>query len=114
MGLLDRANLPENASHIRSLKVIKTTVLYDLSLSLSFLQDIYELNLTPNPSYKDSEKYTDAQSAQYICPVTGLEMSGHHNFCFIRTCGCAISEKALKEVPSETCHKVRNCQERQI
>ena len=34
MGLLDRANLPENASHIRSLKVIETTVLYDLSLSL--------------------------------------------------------------------------------
>lgn len=32
MGLLDRANLPENASHIRSLKVIETTVLYDLSL----------------------------------------------------------------------------------
>ena len=71
-------------------------------ISLSFLQDIYELNLTPNPSYKDSEKYTDAQSAQYICPVTGLEMIGHHNFCFIQNCRCAISEKALKEVISET------------
>ena len=29
-----------------------------------------------------------------------------HRFTFIRTCGCVLSEKALKEVPSENCHKV--------
>lgn len=27
-------------------------------------------------------------------------------FAYLRGCGCVISEKALKEVPSETCHKV--------
>ena len=26
-------------------------------------------------------------------------------FVFLRTCGCVFSERALKEVPSETCHK---------
>ena len=39
---------------------------------------------------------------------------GNHNytihvqcrFCFLRGCGCVISEKALKEAPSENCHKV--------
>lgn len=33
-------------------------------------------------------------------------MSGHHRFAFLRGCGCVLSEKALKEVPSEACHKV--------
>ena len=28
-------------------------------------------------------------------------------FAFLRSCGCVFSEKALKEVPSDTCHKVR-------
>ena len=82
--------MPEIAKHIRSLK------------------DVVELQLTPNPSYKPSDKadtYNDVQSSEYICPVTGLEMSGHHRFTFIRTCGCVLSEKALKEVPSENCHK---------
>ena len=29
-----------------------------------------------------------------------------NRFAFLRGCGCVLSEKALKEVPSETCHKV--------
>ena len=29
-------------------------------------------------------------------------------FIFFRQCGCVISDKALKEVPSETCHKVQH------
>ena len=27
-------------------------------------------------------------------------------FVYLKGCGCVISEKALKEVPSKTCHKV--------
>lgn len=27
-------------------------------------------------------------------------------FVFLRGCGCVISERGLKEVPSDTCHKV--------
>ncbi len=30
----------------------------------------------------------------------------HNRFAYIRGCGCVFSEKALKEVPSEFCHKV--------
>ena len=131
MALLDKSNIPEVASHIRNLK------------------DVVELKLTVNPGYKPNDKadgYNDVQAAQYVCPVTGLEMSGryrlvcipcdgrfvppphthththtntcthtlictHHShtlvrFAFFRGCGCVLSEKALKEVPSETCHKV--------
>ena len=28
-----------------------------------------------------------------------------HRFVFLRTCGCVFSERALKEAPSENCHK---------
>ena len=68
-----------------------------------------ELKLTPNPSYKPSRKadsYNDVQSAQYVCPVSGLEMSGVYRFAFLRSCGCVFAEKALKEVHSEHCHSV--------
>ena len=114
MALLDKSNIPEVASHIRNLK------------------DVVELKLTVNPGYKPSDKadgYNDVQAAQYVCPVTGLEMSGRYRcikilmwrvygkgsfhvshlpyrFTFLRGCGCVLSERALKEVPSETCHKV--------
>lgn len=119
MALLDKSNMPEVARHIRSTK------------------DVTVLQLTVNPSYKQGSKAGayDTQTAQYACPVAGLEMSGRYRymcvtlcvigrtpqslyrrrmllmclpfrFVFLRGCGCVISEKALKEVPSDTCHKV--------
>ena len=46
------------------------------------------------------------KEAQWICPVTGLEMSGRQLFSFIRNCGCVISDRALKALKSETCPNV--------
>ncbi|XP_066593291.1 replication termination factor 2 [Prorops nasuta] len=91
-GLLDRSTLPESAVHIKSLK------------------DIKNLNLTPNPAYvrNKAEKgdcYADCGKSPYICPVIGLEMNGKYRFCFLWKCGCVISERALKEVKSNVCHK---------
>ena len=71
-----------------------------------------QLRLTPNPSYKlimKGDSYNDVQSAQYVCPVSGLEMSGIYRFAFLRSCGCVFAEKALKEVRSENCHLVGEC-----
>jgi hypothetical protein len=76
------------------------------------LQDIKDLQLTPNPSFKTTEKgdsYVDHQSAPYICPVIGLEMNGRFRFVFLWGCGCVMSERALKEVESKLCHKVGKC-----
>lgn len=89
--LLDKSAEP-GISHIRGLK------------------DIKELTLTPNPGYKHGgankgDAYTDHQAAEYICPVTSLEMNGKYRFSFVWTCGCVISERALKEIKSEVCHK---------
>ncbi|XP_014489172.1 PREDICTED: protein RTF2 homolog [Dinoponera quadriceps] len=93
-GLLDRNTLPDSAVHIKNLK------------------DVRNLNLTPNPAFngdraEKGDGYTDrvAMSSPYICPVIGLEMNGKYKFCFLWSCGCVMSERALKEVKSWSCHK---------
>ena len=63
LTLLDKPGLPDLAKHIRSLK------------------DVVELKLTVNPGYKPAaaaDGYNDTQTAEYVCPVTGLEMSGRY------------------------------------
>ncbi|XP_003701891.1 replication termination factor 2 [Megachile rotundata] len=90
-GLLDRSTLPESAQHIKSLK------------------DVKNLNLTKNPVFdgnkaKNGDSYTEGRSP-YICPVIGLEMNGKYKFCFLWSCGCVMSERALKAVKSTICHQ---------
>ncbi|XP_034980255.1 replication termination factor 2 [Zootoca vivipara] len=94
--LLDKSSdkvLVEAASHIKSIK------------------NVIELNLSDNPAWTGDkgntkgDKYDDIQSARFICPVVGLEMNGRHRFCFLRNCGCVFSERALKEIKTEVCHK---------
>ena len=45
-------------------------------------QDVKELQLTENSEYKVSadkgDAYVDHSKAKYICPVTGIEMSGRY------------------------------------
>ncbi|MPC07541.1 replication termination factor 2-like [Portunus trituberculatus] len=89
--LLDRSAEPAMA-HIRGLK------------------DVKELGLTPNPSQVPAGPLTgdaapEQLTAEHVCPVTGLEMNGRHRFSFVWTCGCVLSERALREVPTETCHR---------
>ncbi|XP_002737586.1 replication termination factor 2-like [Saccoglossus kowalevskii] len=90
--LLDKS-ICQNAQHIRGLK------------------DVTVLNLTTNPVYGNDkvadkgDAYIDRQKSKYICPVSGLEMNGRHRFCFLPSCGCVFSERALKEVKSTVCNK---------
>ncbi|XP_076755965.1 replication termination factor 2 [Xylocopa sonorina] len=91
-GLLDRSTLPESAQHIKTLK------------------DVKNLNLTANPAFdgnkaKKGDCYTDERRSPYICPLIGLEMNGKYKFCFLWSCGCVMSEKAIKEVKSKVCHQ---------
>ncbi|XP_005090121.1 replication termination factor 2 [Aplysia californica] len=74
------------------------------------LKDIKELNLTDNPERRPNgaekgDAFIDTSKSDFICPVVGLEMSGKYRFSFIWTCGCVMSERALREVKSEVCHK---------
>ncbi|KAF7208148.1 replication termination factor 2 isoform X2 [Nothobranchius furzeri] len=75
------------------------------------IKDIKELNLTDNPEWEGErrnakgDRYEDIHCGMFICPVVGLEMNGKHRFCYLQTCGCVFSERALKEVKTEICHK---------
>ncbi|XP_057308326.1 replication termination factor 2-like [Hydractinia symbiolongicarpus] len=89
--LLDRT-ICTSAQHIRNLK------------------DVKQLNLTENNSFAKrsselADQYYDTHTSKYVCPVVGLEMNGKYKFCAIWTCGCVLSERALKEVETELCHK---------
>ncbi|KAM8947530.1 replication termination factor 2 [Pelodytes ibericus] len=74
------------------------------------MKNVIELNLSDNPVWSGDkgntkgDKYDD-QCAQFICPVVGLEMNGRHRFCVLRCCGCVFSERALKEIKTDICHK---------
>ncbi|KAM4609522.1 replication termination factor 2-like [Discoglossus pictus] len=83
----------ETASHIKSIK------------------SVIVLNLSDNPAWAGDKRNTkgdvyDDQCAQFICPVVGLEMNGKHRFCVLRHCGCVFSERALKEIKTDVCHKL--------
>lgn len=81
--------MPESASHIKSLK------------------DVKDLNLTPNPAFDPTGKKYDTRSSPYICSLIGLEMTGKFRFVALWSCGCAFSERAVKEIKGSVCN---NCQ----
>ncbi|KAI9331803.1 Rtf2 RING-finger-domain-containing protein [Zopfochytrium polystomum] len=77
------------------------------------MKDVITLNPTPNPAVHGKDSATTSaivsnfadkvEPCQWICPVTLKEMNGNHRFSFIASCGCVLSEEALKQVPSATC-----------
>ncbi|EGD75274.1 hypothetical protein PTSG_06927 [Salpingoeca rosetta] len=74
------------------------------------LKDVHELNLRP-VTHSSSSSSTrvrgvgldDDQEVQFECPITGVPMNGRHRFVYPVTCGCVISERALREIPTATC-----------
>lgn len=89
-GLLDNTTFPESYQHIKSIK------------------DVRELNLSENPAFQNKATKGDSFNdnvSPYICPVIGLEMNGKYRFVYYWSCGCVLSERALKAVKSKICHK---------
>ncbi|XP_036387389.1 replication termination factor 2 [Megalops cyprinoides] len=83
----------------------------EVAVHIRGIKDVKELNLTDNPAWEGErmnskgDRYEDLHCAMFICPVVGLEMNGKHKFCYLQTCGCVFSERALREVRTEICHK---------
>lgn len=93
--LLEKEKMPETSAHVRSLKDIKT------------------LQLTPNPAFTDEDKtegLLDTRHAPYICKLIGLEMSGKFRFVALWTCGCVMSERALKQIKGSMASACPLCQ----
>ncbi|TMW43822.1 hypothetical protein DOY81_011097 [Sarcophaga bullata] len=93
--LLEKDKMPEAVKHIRSMK------------------DIKQLTLTPNPAFTEEDKtegLLDSRHAPYICKLIGLEMSGKFRFVALWSCGCVMSERALKEIKGKAPGNCPLCQ----
>jgi hypothetical protein len=80
--LLDKT-MDESFKHIRTLK------------------DLIPVRFTTNPAFDAKEE--DKPVSPFICPVTLAEVGRHQRFSLLKSCGCVLSERALREVPSQTC-----------
>ncbi|KAF9328963.1 hypothetical protein BG006_007924 [Podila minutissima] len=74
------------------------------------LKDVVTLKLEPNPSFSESHSpsltnHDQEPVARYVCPITMKEMNGKQRFVYLDTCGCVLSEQAMKEIPSKSCLK---------
>lgn len=81
---------------------------------ISSIKDVSTLNLTNNSAYSELNSMTSTIQqnvvekqivSKFACPITMKEMNGNSRFSFISTCGCVLSEQALKEIPSNNCLK---------
>nr|XP_015839187.1 PREDICTED: protein RTF2 homolog [Tribolium castaneum] len=72
------------------------------------LKDVLDLNLTRNPEFRE-DAIMRIEISPYICPVTGLEMSGKFRFVALWSCGCVFAERALKNVEMKACPKCQKC-----
>lgn len=65
------------------------------------LKDIRELQLEPNPAFtgekaRVGDAYNDRSKAEWICPLTSLEMNGRFPFVFDWSSGKVYSKRAYK------------------
>lgn len=73
---------------------------YHIVRHIKSLKDVTELKLTTVSS--KSDQGTESSSSQkFACPITNLEMNGKYKFCYLKTCGCVVSDRALKQIPGQ-------------
>lgn len=68
------------------------------------LKDVKELRLKEKPDFNTAHQATSGNEqfkAQFVCPISGLDVNGRYKFYYLWTCGCVFSERALKEVPND-------------
>lgn len=85
-----------------STRLLKTTMLPDLTHLSLVEQDVVVLDLTPNPAFNAATSTSDSPSPRFICPVSMREMNGRLRFIYL-PCGHALSEQALKELGANVC-----------
>lgn len=68
------------------------------------LKALTAVKLEPNPHAKSGRgaartaaDFQPSNEAEWVCPVSGLEMNGRFRFVLLRPSGVVVSEKALKE-----------------
>eukprot|EP01132_Coremiostelium_polycephalum_P002631 gene2631-3268_t len=71
------STIPSSFSHIKSMK------------------SIYPVHFSPNPAHEKNKSV-----APWYCPITKIEVGGHHKFNYLKPCGHVLSEKSFKELSS--------------
>lgn len=85
--------MPAALAHITSLKSVVTLHLDPV------LRTASSSAAGPGPSSSRNSK-AGSDTADFQCPVTGLEMNGRFPFSIHRASGVALSDRALREVPA--------------
>ena len=70
------------------------------------LKDVKELQLEPNPNFKDKASvgdggYVDRSISPWICPLTSQEMNGKFRFVFDWSNGKVMSKRAYKMLKAD-------------
>lgn len=84
------------------------------------LKEVTELNLQRAKDTEVASTETDSirptksditthnfHLATFVCPMTMKPMNGQYRFVFLRTCGHAFTEQAMKELSGKECYVVR-------
>lgn len=85
--------MPAAMAHIASLKNVVNLQLDPIPRTAS------NSAAGPGPSSSRNSK-AGSDSAEFQCPVTGLELNGRFPFSIHRASGVVLSERALREVPA--------------
>jgi hypothetical protein len=92
--LLDRKKYGKEAEiacqHIKSLKDV---INIHVTLNVANANDMKEKSSQDSPHAADTSRF--------LCPITRLELNGRYRFVYLKSCGCLLSEKALKEIPTD-------------
>ena len=78
----------------------------NLAEHIKSLKDIKELQLEPNPAFKDKASvgdggYVETSISPWICPLTSQEMNGRFAFVFDWSNGKVMSKKAYKMLKAD-------------
>jgi hypothetical protein len=95
-AMLSKA-LPSRLSHIRGLRDVFPVLLQ--------LVESADTDSSHSSAVGSISAATDDAliAPRFTCPVTMLPANGRHRFVATRACGCVLSERAVREVPSAVC-----------
>lgn len=82
--LLEKRKMPEEFAHIRKLKDVRDVKMPKLGEG--------------SASDVGIKKQSSEDELRLICPVTQTEYTGYNTFYVSWSCGCIVSENALKEL----------------
>jgi hypothetical protein len=96
-NLYNKSSVLTHLLNLKSNRESEAATAFEFS-HIRSLKNVCELKLL----YDDETKLEGQDRVFFTCPITGIPANGRR-FVMMRACGCVLSEKALKQIPSTTC-----------